>query len=135
MPKVISYTPTWLSRPSPGYHLFSKPSASQHTNGSISNGQNGANIAKQFLGNRRTIARRGTELFVVVDNEIRWSDLCMLKDVWENTQREPNKREKDLDKREESNGNYGLADKHVADVSYRVRDLCFQGSQSICLNG
>ena len=123
MPKVISYTPTWLSRPAPGYHLFSKPLASQQRNESIPNGQDGASIAKTLTGNRRTIARRGTELFVVVDNEIRWSDLCMLKDAWEETQRERNKSERVSAERGDTNGDFAPVNADAANVSYRVGHL------------
>ena len=31
----------------------------------------------------RTIAKRGNEVFAVVDNEIRWSNLARLKDQWQ----------------------------------------------------
>ena len=120
MPKIISYTPSWLSRPSPGYHLFSKSSTSQQSNGIISTKQNEANIAKQFTGNRRTIARRGTELFVVVDNEIRWSDLCMLKDVWEETQQKGKKNGRGSDETEDINGDLEHVDQEDANVGYRV---------------
>ncbi|KAF2821866.1 hypothetical protein CC86DRAFT_358928 [Ophiobolus disseminans] len=70
MPKVLSYTPEWLSRPSPGYHLF----APKHT----SNGA--AAKKKQDFGQRKTIATRGSEVFVAVGHEIRWADLVNLKD-------------------------------------------------------
>lgn len=33
-------------------------------------------------GPKKLLACRGTEIFVAVDNQIRWSDLCMLKDDW-----------------------------------------------------
>ena len=83
MPKIISYTPPWLCRPSPGFHLFSselsKRSAERGSNQSV----NGSKNKKTPVGPVKTIARRGTEIFVVVDNEIRWSDLCMLKGDWE----------------------------------------------------
>ncbi len=109
MPKIISYTPPWLSRPAPGYHLFSRSSV-----------QNEAKNGYHSTRHRRTIARRGTEVFVVVDNEIRWSDLCMLKDVWEEGQ-ERNKNEKAPDENGGSNGDFGLADEDTAKRSYRVR--------------
>lgn len=130
---MISYTPTWLSRPSPGYHLFSKSLASQQRNGNISAGQNGSKIAKQFTGNRRIIARRGTELFVVVNNEIRWSDLCMLKDVWEETQQERRKSERDSEERADLNGDFELVDGGVANVNYRVMYLYLRSFQSFGL--
>ena len=86
MPKIISYTPPWLSRPAPGFHLFSSSaSPKQHKRNDLY-AQSSARSTGQYVGPRRTIARRGTEIFVVVNNEIRWSDLCMLKDDWEEKQ-------------------------------------------------
>lgn len=70
MPKVLGYTPDWLSRPNPGYHLF----APKQTNG------NGVAAKKQEPGPRKTIATRGSEIFVAVGNEIRWADLVNLKE-------------------------------------------------------
>jgi nucleoporin NUP82 len=70
MPKVLSYTPEWLSRPSPGYHLF----APKQTNG------NGATAKSKDFGPRKTIATRGSEIFVAVGHEIRWADLVNLKE-------------------------------------------------------
>ncbi|KAJ4991452.1 nuclear pore complex protein an-nup82 [Stagonosporopsis vannaccii] len=70
MPKVLSYTPEWLSRPSPGYHLF----APKQSNG------NGAAAKKKDFGPRKTIATRGSEIFVAVGHEIRWADLVNLKE-------------------------------------------------------
>lgn len=75
------------------------------------------------MGHRRTIARRGTEIFVVVNNEIRWSDLCMLKDIWEEAQ-ERTKNGRESDENGESDGNFGPVDEDVAQVSYRVGYLC-----------
>lgn len=84
MPKIISYTPSWLSRPSPGFHLFSStknPADSKKGSERVSNqSTSGSKIKRTHIGHVKTIARRGTEIFVVVDNEIRWSDLCMLRD-------------------------------------------------------
>ena len=34
-------------------------------------------------GPRRTIAHRGTEVFIAVGREIRWADLVYLKEAWE----------------------------------------------------
>lgn len=70
MPKVLSYTPDWLSRPSPGYHLF----APKQTNG------NGVAAKKKDFGPKKTIATRGSEIFVAVGNELRWADLVNLKE-------------------------------------------------------
>ncbi|CAO2652111.1 Nn.00g003940.m01.CDS01 [Neocucurbitaria sp. VM-36] len=70
MPKVLSYTPDWLSRPNPGYHLFSP----KQSNG------NGAAARKRDAGPRKTIATRGSEIFVAAGNELRWADLVNLKE-------------------------------------------------------
>ena len=72
MPKVLAYTPDWLSRPNPGYHLF----APTQTNG---NGVVATRRSEQ-PGPRKTIATRASEVFVAVGNEIRWADLANLKD-------------------------------------------------------
>ncbi|KAL5335927.1 hypothetical protein BJX70DRAFT_304992 [Aspergillus crustosus] len=80
MPKVISYTPPWLSRPSPGASLFSS-SASKEP-GSLKSTKR-----VDYVGPSRTLARRGTEVFTVVDNQIRWSSLTRLKDDWQQRQR------------------------------------------------
>lgn len=90
-------------------------------------------MAKQFSGHRRTIARRGTEIFVVVENEIRWSDLCMLKDAWEETQREQKKGGRDANEREDTNEDFELVDQDIANVGYRVGCLYLQRSHSYVL--
>lgn len=79
MPKVISYTPSWLSRPSPGAALFSSPAPKDP--GSLKSPKAG------YLGPSRTLARRGNEVFTVVDNQIRWSSLTRLKDEWQQRDR------------------------------------------------
>ncbi|KAL8730144.1 MAG: hypothetical protein Q9166_004227 [cf. Caloplaca sp. 2 TL-2023] len=94
MPKVLSYTPSWLSRPSPGFDLFA--STINHNSPGSQNGaspqRKGSNKEEEYLSPRRTIAYRGTEVFVVVDNQIRWSDLSIIKYDWENSQRKGKKR-------------------------------------------
>lgn len=79
MPKIKSYTPGWLLPPSPGHDLF-VPSPSDANSPSYS--------SKEALrsGPRRTIARRGTEVFIAVGKEIRWADLVYLKERWEEKQ-------------------------------------------------
>lgn len=76
------------------------------------------------MGHRRTIARRGTEIFVVVDNEIRWSDLCMLKDVWDEDQELKSETKLALDTCSEGGferrERFELVDEDVAKRSYRV---------------
>jgi nucleoporin NUP82 len=81
MPKVNSYAPAWLCRPSPGASLFTSTSAKSPAQDL----QNGANVSGTN-GPTRTIAKRGHEVFAVVDNEIRWSNLARLKDQWEREQ-------------------------------------------------
>ena len=88
MPKIISYTPAWLSRPSGGFDLFSEQSVAAEQKPPV----NGADIRESYTGPRRTIARRGIEIFVVVGNTIRWADLCMLKGDWESRRHSKSRR-------------------------------------------
>ncbi|RDW90506.1 uncharacterized protein DSM5745_02281 [Aspergillus mulundensis] len=83
MPKVISYTPPWLSRPSPGAALFSSPAPKDPA--SSKNTKDAP-----YLGPSRTLARRGNEVLTVVDNQIRWSSLTRLKDEWQQRARSKN---------------------------------------------
>lgn len=88
MPRVISYTPSWLSRPNPGFQLFSSTPSTlspARTKGRSPHHpiNTRADGTRSVEGPRKVIARRGTEIFVVADNQIRWSDLCMLKNDWE----------------------------------------------------
>ncbi|KAL4917219.1 hypothetical protein BDW62DRAFT_88777 [Aspergillus aurantiobrunneus] len=85
MPKVISYTPPWLSRPSPGASLFSSPAPKDP--GSLRNSKDAG-----YVGPSRTLARRGNEVFTVVDNQIRWSSLMRLKDEWQQRARFKNQK-------------------------------------------
>jgi len=75
MPTVIDYTPPWLSRPSPGFDLFNSRLTKKLTEEN--------RIPRTNTGPLRTIARRNTEIIVAVDNELRWSDLVLLKEDWE----------------------------------------------------
>ncbi|KAF7917147.1 uncharacterized protein EAE98_010252 [Botrytis deweyae] len=84
MPPVLGYTPTWLSKPNPGHEIFTaKPTGIQTASGASYN-PNEKKTNKP--GPKRTIARRGTEIFVAVGKEIRWADLVYLKETWENKQ-------------------------------------------------
>ena len=86
MPKVLSYTPPWLSRPEPGFHLFnSSPGtlSSLHRERRGSEQLSNRHATKSYQGPTKTIAHRGTEVFVAVDNKLRWSDLSMLKDDYD----------------------------------------------------
>ncbi|KAL4864469.1 hypothetical protein BDV12DRAFT_176146 [Aspergillus spectabilis] len=92
MPQVISYTPPWLSRPSPGASLFS--SSAPKDLGSLKTTKDA-----RYVGPSRTLARRGNEVFTVVDNQIRWSSLTRLKDDWQQRERSRSKSPKpDVDK-------------------------------------
>ncbi|KAI9670038.1 MAG: hypothetical protein M1817_004518 [Caeruleum heppii] len=93
MPKILSQTPAWLSRPSPGFNLFSSaaptPSSTpavklEHPPSSTKSPRDNVTVSK---GPCRILARRGTEIFVVVDNQIRWADLTTVKRDWEETER------------------------------------------------
>ncbi|KAG9904544.1 hypothetical protein KCV05_g8811, partial [Aureobasidium melanogenum] len=76
MARVIGHTPSWLAAPSPGFNLFQR-NADTKAPSALRNSSNKADSA----GPTRTIAHRGTEIFVLVGNEIRWSDLVSLKDA------------------------------------------------------
>ena len=79
MPKIRSYTPAWLCKPSPGHDLFA-PSPSDAPKRSSLYSSARPNVPS---GPRKTIARRGTEVFVAVGKEIRWADLVYLKERWQ----------------------------------------------------
>ncbi|KKA18030.1 hypothetical protein T310_8031, partial [Rasamsonia emersonii CBS 393.64] len=79
MPKVISHTPPWLCRPSPAASFFTGKTSA----GAAAHSQNGDEKKESYEGPQRTLARRGTEVFAVVDNQIRWSNLATLKDEWQ----------------------------------------------------
>lgn len=82
MPKVVSYTPEWLSKPNPGHAIFSNSLLSQIIS-VTSNGSDPVRKRAEKPGPRRTIAHRGTQVFVAVGKEIRWADLVYLKDAWQ----------------------------------------------------
>ncbi|PMD40443.1 hypothetical protein L207DRAFT_565900 [Hyaloscypha variabilis F] len=84
MPKVISYTPAWLSKPNPGHEIFTTKTMGAPT--ASSNGSTASSKRAAKPGPRRTIARRGTEVFIAVGKEIRWADLVYLKEAWEDKQ-------------------------------------------------
>ncbi|TVY48446.1 Nucleoporin [Lachnellula occidentalis] len=83
MPQVISYTPAWLGKGTPGYDIFTgAPGKSAGTYTASSNGSSTTKKKNVKPGPRRTIARRGTEIFTAVGREIRWADLAYLKEAW-----------------------------------------------------
>lgn len=81
MPKVKSYSAAWLSSNAPGHRLFEQSPEASKSRGLESTYPS---KKKHVPGPRRTIARRGTEVFVAVGREIRWGDLAYLKDEWAN---------------------------------------------------
>ncbi|ROV94645.1 hypothetical protein VSDG_06198 [Cytospora chrysosperma] len=98
--RVKAYTPSWLSKPAPGHTLFAA-SADDLKSSTFSPF---TSKKKSRPGPRRTIARRGTEVFVAVNREIRWGDLVYLKESWiENTG-------SSHIKKEESNGSFLIYD-------------------------
>ncbi|KAI4742621.1 hypothetical protein E4T50_06963 [Aureobasidium sp. EXF-12298] len=76
MARVIGHTPSWLSAPSPGFNLFQR-----NPDTKAPSGLRNQLTKAEARGPTRTIAHRGTEIFVLVGNEIRWSDLVSLKDT------------------------------------------------------
>jgi nucleoporin NUP82 len=82
MPKRISETPPWLSRPSSGARIFSDPK----TQAPQSPSKRISKLAPQstdYYGPRRLIAKRGTEIFVAIENKIRWADLARTTAQWD----------------------------------------------------
>ena len=77
MPKIKSFAPSWLNEPSPAHKLFEQPIDDARIPSNLPYGK------KPNPGPRRTIARRGTEVFVAVGKQIRWGDLAALKESWE----------------------------------------------------
>ena len=87
MPRILSYTPPWLSRPSPGFEAFRSSELESQTPPA-----NGSTRQEARTGPKRTVARRGTEIFVVINNQIRWTDLRTLKEHWAEFRRRSSKR-------------------------------------------
>ncbi len=78
MPKIKSFAPGWLNEPSPGHKLFEQPTDDSKLPAALAYSRKGK------AGPRRTIAHRGTEVFVAVGKQIRWGDLAHIKESWEN---------------------------------------------------
>lgn len=121
MPKIISYTPSWLSRPSPGFQIFTSSHSKPNSRGADGQGskarQNEGTTGEKYGGPKRTIATRGIEIFVVIDNEIRWTELCMLRDDWEEQQQ---KSKIYPDEDSERSGSPALEQDLLPKHSYRV---------------
>ncbi|KAH9845414.1 hypothetical protein Tdes44962_MAKER06620 [Teratosphaeria destructans] len=74
-PKVVARDPQWLSRPSPGFQFFS------HDTHPV------LHTPRRHHGAHRKIAHRGTEVFVALGHELRWSDLSILREAGESFER------------------------------------------------
>ncbi|KAI1330464.1 hypothetical protein F5Y16DRAFT_363243 [Xylariaceae sp. FL0255] len=113
MPKIKGYTPAWLSRPSPGHDLFAP---------NQNDPNNLPSYAAAATGPRRTIARRGTEVFIAVGKEIRWADLVYLKERWQ-------------EKESQERGVGGVRIKREVDdsdiIQDSVEDGCAEGFRTI----
>lgn len=113
MPRIVDYSPPWLSRPSAGVDLFC-PEAKDQSSSSLRNAQKAIQEPTKDPRPVRTLARRGTEVFTVVDNQIRWADLARLKDEWrkgvKQKREEPNEEINGDDKKE----NNGSLERNVA---------------------
>ncbi|EFQ99155.1 hypothetical protein MGYG_02167 [Nannizzia gypsea CBS 118893] len=103
MPRIVDYSPPWLARPSPGVDLFCPEAKDKSLSSSLHRDtQKAIQEPTQEPRPVRTLARRGTEVFTVIDNQIRWADLARLKDEWRKGVKQ---------KREESAGEASGADK------------------------
>ena len=102
MPKIIDYNPQWLSRPSPGFQLFNTSKYSSTPAQPTRRGSAQRENGNSYEGPVKTIAHRKTEVFLVAGKDIRWSDLSILKNEYEELQATPSKKSKpttDGDKR------------------------------------
>lgn len=99
MPGVLKYTPAWLSRPAPGFNAFTSRATTKQPTIEVKQRH------EKPFGPQRTIARRGTEVFAAVGNELRWTDMVLLKERWEETQDQQNGHGRD-----ERNGNQDSED-------------------------
>lgn len=135
MPRIKSYVPSWLNEPAPGHKLFS-PSTEDTKQSST---QLYSNRSKP--GPRRTIARRGTEIFVAVGKQIRWGNLVRLKESWESKQ--PKSIFGTRIKKDGSDGSFEVYDEEASNAGipqngavtegYRVRVLLFSLTSAIAV--
>ncbi len=86
MPRVKGYTPDWLTKPEPGHTLFTAADDESNSTARSFNSPYTSTKKRPESGPRRTIARRGTEIFVANGKELKWGDLVYLKDTWESKQ-------------------------------------------------
>ena len=121
MPKVLAYTPEWLSRNNPGFQLFNNAQSRQAQAQARQRGsvhlENGSGSNDSYVGPNKTIARRGAEIFTVVGKHIRWADLSMLKENFDEQKATPTKAPKSIGSRTEIQ----IEKDGPEDGSYRVR--------------
>ncbi len=120
MPKVLAYTPEWLSRNNPGYQLFNNATPTQSQTQARQRGsiqlENSSTSSGDYVGPKKTIARRGAEIFTAVGKHIRWADLSMLKENFEEQKATPSKAPKSTGPRT----NIQVEKDGPEDGSYRV---------------
>lgn len=77
MPKIVSRQPAWLSRKSAAFRLFDGVKSPK--------GHQDLQEPQEQLNNRglRTLAHRGSEVFIADGNTVRWADLASMKAAWE----------------------------------------------------
>ena len=121
MPKVLAYTPEWLSRNNPGFQLFSNTQSKQaqaQTRQRVSpQSENGSGGIDDYVGPNRIVARRGAEIFTVVGKHIRWADLSILKENFEDQKATPTKPPRSTGSRTDTQ----VEKDGPEDGSYRVR--------------
>jgi nucleoporin NUP82 len=67
MPSILARQPAWLDRDTPAFGFFNSRDHDEEEE-------------LERDAPCRKIVHRGTEIFAVVDNELRWSELGMLRD-------------------------------------------------------
>lgn len=117
MPRIKSFAPGWLNHPAPGHNLFALTPEDNAQPASVL-------FKKTKPGPRRTIARRGTEIFVAVGKQIRWGDLALLKENWDSQGGAGRM------KRQATDGSFEVYDEEangrsVSAAGYRVRSFGF----------
>ena len=124
MPKVLTYTPEWLSRNHPGFQLFNNTQPKQAPIQARQQGLHQPGDAKDssenYVGPNKIIARRGAEIFIAVGKHIRWADLSVLKENFEELKATPSKPPKSTGSRTGTQ----IEKDGPEDGSYRVRE-CF----------
>lgn len=124
MTKVLEYSPPWLARFTPAHHFLTAPTLSREETETL------ASENDFYEGPRRTIARRGREIFAVIRNQIRWADLAVLKDQWQEGVKEKREGEEG-DGEGEGEGVEGTPLKGKGNANGRGFGLGLLGKQSV----